>query len=97
LTLAAELPLRGARTIRLTERGAEPRIEAVVGAGVRAALTKTVVHMLRLDEDLSGFDTLVGADGELAWCARGAGRMLRAPTVFEDVVKANRTPIRIGG
>src|SRR5439155_7538553 len=38
-------------------------------------------------EDLSGFYTLVGADGELSWCARGAGRMLRAPTVFEDVVK----------
>jgi hypothetical protein len=25
-------------------------------------------------------------DDELAWCALGAGRMLRAPTVFEDVV-----------
>jgi N-glycosylase/DNA lyase len=43
--------------------------------------------MFRLDEDLSGFYTLVGNDGELAWCALGAGRMLRAPTVFEDVVK----------
>ena len=80
----------GARTIRLTERGGKLRIAAVagtVGAGVRTALTKTVAHVFRLDEDLSGFYTLVGADGELAWCARGAGRMLRAPTVFEDVVK----------
>ena len=76
MTLVAELPLRGARTIRLTERGAKLRIEAVagtVGAGVRAALTKTVAHMLRLDEDLSGFYTLVGADSELAWCAAVPG------------------------
>jgi hypothetical protein len=48
--------------------------------------------MFRLDEDLSGFYTLVGEDNELAWCARGAGRMLRAPTVFEDVVKTDCTP-----
>ncbi len=42
--------------------------------------------MFRLDEDLSGFYALVHKD-ELSWCALGAGRMLRAPTVFEDVVK----------
>ena len=29
----------------------------------------------------------MSGDGDLAWCATGAGRMLRAPTVFEDVVK----------
>jgi hypothetical protein len=33
-------------------------------------------------------------DDELAWCALGAGRMLRAPTVFEDVVKTICTLIR---
>jgi hypothetical protein len=43
--------------------------------------------MFRLDEDLSAFYALVAADGELSWCELGAGRMLRAPTVFEDVVK----------
>jgi hypothetical protein len=43
--------------------------------------------MFRLDEDLSGFYAVVSTDGELAWCASGAGRLLRAPTVFEDVVK----------
>jgi len=54
---------------------------------VRDALTASVSHMFRLDEDLSAFYALVAADGELSWCALGAGRMLRAPTVFEDVVK----------
>jgi hypothetical protein len=43
--------------------------------------------MFRLDEDLSRFYSIVGEDGDLAWCATGAGPMLRAPTVFEDVVK----------
>ena len=51
------------------------------------ALEKTVAHMFRLDEDLSAFYSMVREDAELAWCAQGAGRMLRAPTVFEDVVK----------
>jgi 3-methyladenine DNA glycosylase/8-oxoguanine DNA glycosylase len=43
--------------------------------------------MFRLDEDLSAFYASVAADGDLSWCTTGAGRMLRAPTVFEDVVK----------
>jgi hypothetical protein len=34
-------------------------------------------------------------EDDLAWCALGAGRMLRAPTVFEDIVKTNGTLIRI--
>ena len=50
--------------------------------------------MFRLDEDLSRFYELV-RDDELSWCALGAGRMLRAPTVFEDVVKTKLTFIRI--
>jgi 3-methyladenine DNA glycosylase/8-oxoguanine DNA glycosylase len=44
-------------------------------------------HVLRLDQDLSAFYELVADDPDLAWVAAGAGRMLRSPTVFEDVVK----------
>ncbi len=50
--------------------------------------------MFRFGENLLDFYKLVKEDGELSWCAVGAGRILRAPTVFEDVVKTNRTPIR---
>ena len=57
------------------------------GARERDAVVATVRHMLRLDEDLSRFYALVAGDEELAWVTRGAGRMLRSPTVFEDVVK----------
>jgi 3-methyladenine DNA glycosylase/8-oxoguanine DNA glycosylase len=80
----------GAWTVRLTESAGKLRTDVAsgrVGAKSRDALAATVAHMLRLDEDLSGFYAVVSADGDLSWCATGAGRMLRAPTVFEDVIK----------
>ena len=46
-----------------------------------------VTREVRLDEDLSAFYAIVREDPELEWSALGAGRMLRGPTVFEDVVK----------
>ena len=82
-TLETTLPVRrSARTVRITQLGGKLRIEG----SADPKLTKTVAHMFRLDEDLSDFYELV-RDEELAWCVLGAGRMLRAPTVFEDVVK----------
>src|SRR5512132_2502596 len=92
-TLETTLPVaRGARTVRITESRGKLRIEAVSG-DIDRRLTQTVAHMFRLDEDLPHFYELV-RDDELAWCALGAGRMLRAPTAFEDVVKTMRTYIR---
>jgi len=89
--LETTLPIPGgARTIRLTDRRGKLRIDALadsIGKRTRDALTTTVAHMFRFDENLFDFYTLVKKDGELSWCAIGAGRMLRAPTVFEDVVK----------
>jgi 3-methyladenine DNA glycosylase/8-oxoguanine DNA glycosylase len=82
-TLETTLPTaRGACTVRITSDGGNLRIEG----SADPKLIKTVAHMFRLDEDLSAFYALV-QDDELDWCALGAGRMLRAPTVFEDVVK----------
>jgi 3-methyladenine DNA glycosylase/8-oxoguanine DNA glycosylase len=59
----------------------------VSGSGPRAGVLETIRHMLRLDEDLSTFYAVAREDPELAWAAAGAGRMMRSPTVFEDVVK----------
>ncbi|MGH2858931.1 MAG: DNA-3-methyladenine glycosylase family protein, partial [Solirubrobacteraceae bacterium] len=56
-------------------------------AAARSQLTAQLRHMLRLDEDLGGFYAVAAADPALAWVTAGAGRMLRGPTVFEDVVK----------
>jgi N-glycosylase/DNA lyase len=54
--------------------------------------TKKVVtdvrHMLRLDDDMAGFYRLFAEEPDFSWIsAQGAGRMLRSPTVFEDLVK----------
>ena len=85
-TFETTLPMwRGARTVRITASGKMLHIEAVagtVGAQARNALTQTVAHIFRLDEDLSHFYTLVGEDGDLSWCVEGAGRMLRSPDSF---------------
>jgi N-glycosylase/DNA lyase len=90
-TFETTLPTsRTARTIRITAGGKKLHVEAVAGtvsAQARTALTQTIAHIFRLDEDLSRFYALVGEDGDLSWCVAGAGRMLRSPTVFEDVVK----------
>jgi 3-methyladenine DNA glycosylase/8-oxoguanine DNA glycosylase len=60
--------------------------ESTVATRGRGVLP-VVRYMLRLDEDLSAFYALAESDPELAWVTSGAGRMLRSPTVFEDVVK----------
>jgi len=91
-TLQTTLAPNGrAWTLRLSDGARRhARVEFVDGrvpARDRAALLATVRHMLRLDEDLSHFYALVAEDGDLAWATSGAGRMLRGPTVFEDVVK----------
>ena len=91
-TLETTLPAgRGrARTVRVREGGRGTAVVELVGAAStrdRERLLATVRHMLRLDDDLSAFYAIVAADEELAWAAAGAGRMLRSPTVFEDVVK----------
>jgi N-glycosylase/DNA lyase len=82
-TFETALPVNGrAQRVRISEsRPGHVKVE-----GVRATLP-VVRHMLRLDEDLSGFYALVADDDELAWVTQGAGRMLRSPTVFEDLVK----------
>jgi N-glycosylase/DNA lyase len=91
-TLEVTLPIpRGARTVRV--RAGEPESATVellgpaVGARAREALLEQLRHMFRLDEDLSPFYAVARVDPDLAWAAAGAGRMLRSPTVFEDVVK----------
>ncbi|HEY8228724.1 MAG TPA: hypothetical protein VIG25_25890, partial [Pyrinomonadaceae bacterium] len=56
------------------------------------AVTRQVVndvrHMLRLDDDMGEFYRLVADDSDFNWIpTQGAGRLLRSPTVFEDLVK----------
>ncbi len=47
-----------------------------------------VRHMLRLDDDIGAFYQLLVEDDDFNWIpTQGAGRLLRSPTVFEDLVK----------
>lgn len=55
---------------------------------VREKIAAAGRRILRLDDDLSEFYQLARSTKELAWIARlKAGRLLRSPTVFEDLVK----------
>ncbi|MGE5226834.1 MAG: DNA-3-methyladenine glycosylase family protein [Planctomycetaceae bacterium] len=69
----------------------EPLGGGAPSAAARDALTAGVAHVLRLDQDLSGFYAKAAEDPDLAWATSGAGRMLRSPTVWEDVVKTVAT------
>ena len=60
---------------------------AAANPAAQDEVVEQVRFMLRLDEDLSGFYAVAQADPDLAWTVSGAGRLLRSPTVFEDVVK----------
>ena len=83
------LPRDRARTIRI--RAGRPGRVLVEGEGITASdaavVTEAARHILRLDADLSGFYEAARDDPDLDWTCIGAGRMLRSPTVFEDVVK----------
>jgi N-glycosylase/DNA lyase len=53
-----------------------------------AKVMRDARHILRLDDDLQSFYNTTVAEPEFAWIAtQGAGRLLRSPTVFEDLVK----------
>jgi 3-methyladenine DNA glycosylase/8-oxoguanine DNA glycosylase len=83
-TLATTLDIEGrAHPLRVSEGSPG---HALVNARSKRVIP-VVRHMLRLDEDLSRFYAMIAQDGELSWAAHGAGRMLRSPTVFEDVIK----------
>lgn len=52
-------------------------------------IRRVVSHCLKLEEDLSGFHSLCGKTKKFSGAERmGAGRLLRSPTAFEDIVKA---------
>jgi 3-methyladenine DNA glycosylase/8-oxoguanine DNA glycosylase len=92
-TLELTLPLDGKapRTVRVSEgRPGHAKLEVRGRKPARAdfqRLRSRVAHVLRLDEDLTPFYEVAAKDPDLAWVTAGAGRLLRSPTVFEDVVK----------
>lgn len=92
-TLEVTLPVDGHRphTVRISENrpgyGIVSAARLPPGREEGEKLLAMVRRVLRLDEDLSGFYSLAAEDSELSWATKGAGRMIRGATVFEDVVK----------
>src|SRR6266496_6210744 len=77
-------------TVRIRSRGKSIQIEAENRPGARkaASITRDVRHMLRLDDDMDIFYGAMDGEAEFSWVSKqGAGRLLRSPTVFEDLVK----------
>lgn len=92
LELTLRVPRGRPRRVRISARrpgfaSIEVLGRLAVSPSAREALVRGAAHVLRLDQNLAPFYALVADDAELAWVAVGAGRMLRSPTVFEDVVK----------
>jgi N-glycosylase/DNA lyase len=73
--------------VALTADGPDHALIAAADGAPLGSLAGALRHMLRLDDDLSPFYARAAQDPELAWAAAGAGRLLRSPTVFEDLVK----------
>jgi len=95
-TLEITIPLpsarsRRARTVLVVAAGNGVARVTLLGPRVRPGEADQVrarmKRILRLDEDLSPFYALVTGDPDLAWVGEGAGRLVRSPTVFEDVAK----------
>lgn len=91
-TLVRVLDLQQAKPVTVEispgNRGINISTSGRVGKQAAAAIERDVRHMFRLDDDLGEFYQAVKADPDFAWVAQeGAGRLLRSPTVFEDLVK----------
>jgi N-glycosylase/DNA lyase len=77
-------------TIFLTGRKTQVRVNASrpLTKSESAIVLRDARHILRLDDDLDPFYLATANDPEFSWVgAQGAGRLLRSPTVYEDLVK----------
>lgn len=75
-------------TITPARRGILVRTSRPAGKKASEKIVRDVRHMFRLDDDMATFYRAVAEEPEFAWIvSEGAGRLLRSPTVFEDLVK----------
>jgi N-glycosylase/DNA lyase len=90
LATTVALPGGGAARIVLRRETGGVWLETAgpLGATTRGHLVAAARRILNLDLDLSEFHAAAANTDGLAWIAgTGAGRLLRAPTAFEDLVK----------
>jgi 3-methyladenine DNA glycosylase/8-oxoguanine DNA glycosylase len=70
------------------KRGVKISVEGSLGNKDSEKVANDLRHILRLDDDLDRFYSTTNSDPDFEWIGtQGAGRLLRSPTVFEDLVK----------
>lgn len=70
------------------QRSVKISVEGSLGKKDSEKVAKDIRHILRLDDDLDQFYRTTKSQPDFEWIgAQGAGRLLRSPTVFEDLVK----------
>ena len=75
-------------TMTATKRFVRVTTTRRLGKSETREVVRATGHILRLDDDMQHFYRATSADPGFEWIAQqGAGRMLRSPTVFEDLVK----------
>lgn len=80
----------GKRTVPgvMFEEDGRLRVEMADGSIKDEKILADVRHLLRLDDDLDEFYSSIAADERMGWMAHHrAGRLVRSPTVWEDLVK----------
>jgi N-glycosylase/DNA lyase len=90
--LTRTIDLKEARPVTVTISATKRALRINSPRQLSQAAVKKVAgdvrHMLRLDDNMDEFYSLLAEDNDFKWIpAQGAGRMLRSPTVFEDLVK----------
>jgi len=91
-TLTRVIDLGPKPPVTIVMSGRKGHVQVATSRSLTNAQTAKVMrdarHILRLDDDLQPFYLATGTDPDFGWIAtQGAGRMLRSPTVFEDLVK----------
>jgi N-glycosylase/DNA lyase len=90
--LTRTLDLKEAKPVTLTISGTKRALRINTSRRLSQAAVRKVVsdvrHMLRLDDNIAEFYRLLADESDFNWIpTQGAGRLLRSPTVFEDLVK----------
>ena len=86
LDLGTTPPVTG--SLSATKRSVQINLPRTLSQKGADSVTNQVRHILRLDDDLKPFYRAMKSEPEFEWIShQGAGRMLRSPTVFEDLVK----------
>ena len=77
-------------TVKVSEAGRNLKVSLSrkIGKRAQSSVERQVRHMFRLDDDMTAFYEAMAQDPAFEWIVKaGAGRLLRSPTVFEDLVK----------